>query len=261
NTAETAQQAGATVVSHPQSLGNGAAIKTGARKAGGEILVMLDADGQHDPDDIPRLLEQLEAGYDMAVGARFGKYEQQSFRRMHVFGNNLVRGLINRIFHTQLTDILSGYRAFNRRVARAIPIVSTGFEVETELTMHMLYYNLKIVEVPAAYRARREGSESKLNTVGDGCRVLWKIFSLVRAYKPLTFFGGMGILLFLLGAVSGIAPVYDYIVYQYVYHVPLAILATGLMLLSFGSVFLGLSLHAINWRLKELHNVLVRPRR
>jgi hypothetical protein len=155
---------------------------------------------------------------------------------------------------------MSGYRAFNRRVVEHIPVVSSGFEVETEITIQMLYYRMKIAEVQVPYKRRPIGSESKLNTIQDGMKVLWKIFSLFRAFKPLTFFGGAGIVLFLMGLAAGFAPLYDYITdpNHYVRHIPLAILATGLVLLSAGCFFLGILLHALNWRLRELHNVLTR---
>jgi hypothetical protein len=177
-----------------------------------------------------------------------------------VAGNNLVRGLINKIFNANLTDIMSGYRAFNRRVALRLPVVSSGFEVETEMTVQMLYYRMRIVEVQAPYRGRPPGSQSKLNTLSDGFRVLWKIFNLFRAFKPLTFFGGAGLVFLLLGLLAGVNPVRDYITTGLVPHYPSAILATGLVILSAICAFMGILLHAINWRFKELHNVLVRGR-
>jgi glycosyltransferase involved in cell wall biosynthesis len=226
-----------------------------------DYYVMVDGDDTYPAEKVRELLAPVTAGAaDMAVGARLAEYHERSFPRLHVAGNNLVRGLINRIFGAKLTDIMSGYRAFNRRVVRRIPVVSSGFEVETELTIQMLYYRLKVVEVQVPYRGRPEGSGSKLRTFRDGFRVLWKVFSLFRAFKPLTFFGSMGILLLVLAVLAGIPPVADYVrdPQHYVRHVPLAILAMGLVLLSAGSVFLGLLLHAINWRFKELHNIAVR---
>ena len=225
--------------------------------------VMTDRDDTYPPEKVKDLLEPVMSGQaDMSVGARLSQYDDTSFRPLHVAGNAMVRWLVNRIFGANLTDIMSGYRAFNRRVVQRIPVVSSGFEVETEMTIQMLYYRLKIVEVQVPYRGRPEGSHSKLNTFRDGFRVLWKTFSLFRAFKPLTFFGGAGLLLVALGVLSGIPPVYGYIAsgYQQVRRFPLAILATGLILLGFSSGFLGILLHAINWRFKELHNVMVRKR-
>jgi hypothetical protein len=197
---------------------------------------------------------------DMVVGARLADYAEKSFRPLHVFGNKLVRSLINWIHKAELTDIMSGFRAFNRRVVTCLPVVSSGFEVETEMTIQALYYRLKIIEVTVPYRERPAGSVSKLSTFRDGFRILWKIFSLFRAFKPLTFFGGMGLFCLLFGLLAGILPLYDYVTdpNHYVRHVPLAILATGMVVLSGMWVFLGILLHALNWRFKELHSVITR---
>jgi glycosyltransferase involved in cell wall biosynthesis len=259
-TAAIAAEHGATVVIEPRQ-GKGFVVEGMLDRVEADYYVMVDGDDTYPAEKVRELLAPVTAGAaDMAVGARLAEYDERSFPALHVAGNNLVRGLINRIFGAKLTDIMSGYRAFNRRVVRRIPVVSSGFEVETELTIQMLYYRLKVVEVQVPYRGRPEGSGSKLRTFRDGFRVLWKVFSLFRAFKPLTFFGGVGILLLVLAVLAGIPPVADYVrdPQHYVRHVPLAILAMGLVLLSAGSVFLGLLLHAINWRFKELHNVAVR---
>ncbi len=147
-------------------------------------------------------------------------------------------------------------------MAVRVPVVSQGFEVETELTIQMLYLGLKIVELQTPYRARPEGSRSKLNTFSDGARIVWKLFSLFRAFKPLTFFGGLGLVLLALGIAAGVPALLDYLrePNHFVRHVPLAILATGLVLLAGGSFLLGVLLHALNWRFKELHNIVARGR-
>lgn len=261
-TAAIAAQHGAEIIKEPRQ-GKGFVIESMFDRIRADYCIMVDGDDTYPAEAVHELLAPVLAGdADMVVGARLQVHDSSSFRSFHKAGNNLVRYLINRIFGAQLTDILSGYRAFNRRLVRYVPIVSSGFEVETELTIQALYNRCKIREVQIAYRSRPEGSFSKLNTFGDGFRVLWKLFSMVRAFKPLTFFGGMGLMLLLLGLLAGIAPVYDYLTEpdHRVLHVPLAILAMGLVLLSGGSVFLGLLLHAINWRFKELHAVLVRGR-
>ncbi|MFB3891273.1 MAG: glycosyltransferase [Phycisphaerae bacterium] len=261
-TARLAAEAGATVLKEPRK-GKGFVVEGMFDRIDADYYVMVDGDDTYPAEKAPELLAPVMGGdADMAVGARLASYGDKSFRPLHVWGNGLVRGLINRIFKARLTDIMSGYRAFNRSVVRRVPVVSAGFEVETELTIQMLYYRLKIVEVQTPYRGRPEGSQSKLHTFSDGLRVLWKIFSLFRAFKPLTFFGSVGIILFLLALAAGIPPVVGFIQsgYKEVRHYPLAILATGLMILSAGSVFLGVLLHAINWRFKELHNVMVRGR-
>jgi len=259
-TAAVAAEHGAVVIPEPRK-GKGYVVERMLDAVDADYYVMADGDDTYPADRARDLLAPVRSGRaDMAVGARIAEQAGECFRPLHVAGNGLVRRLINVIFHTNLTDILSGYRAFNRRVVERIPVVSAGFEVETELTVHMLYYRLKLVEVPVPYRGRPEGSTSKLRTFRDGFRVLWKLFNLARAYKPLTIFGSVAIVLMVLGLLAGIPPIRDYALNpgHEVEHVPLAILATGLVLLSVGFAFLGLVLHAMNWRFKELHNVLVR---
>lgn len=261
-TADIAAQHNTVVIKEPRK-GKGFVVEKMFECVDADIYIMVDGDDTYPASEVHKLIGPVYAGdADMVVGARLSSYTEESFRPLHVFGNNLVRKLVNWIGHTQLTDIMSGYRAFNRSVVEHIPVVSSGFEVETEITIQMLYYRMKIAEVQIPYKRRPEGSESKLNTIGDGFKVLWKIFSLFRAFKPLTFFGSVGIALFELGLAAGFAPLYDYITdpNHFVRHIPLAILATGLVLLSAGCFFLGILLHALNWRLRELHNVLTRKK-
>lgn len=258
NTAAIARQRGATVIHEPRK-GKGYVIESMLHSVRADFYIMADGDDTYPAENVHELLKPvLENRADMTIGARLVEYTETSFRPLHVAGNRLVRGLINKIFKTNLTDILSGYRVFNRKVVNRVPVVSSGFEVETELTIQMLYYDLKILEIPVPYRERPEGSVSKLRTFRDGFRVLWKLFSLGRNFKPLTFFGSVGILLGLLGLLAGILPIIGFIETGKVERFPLAILATGLILLAFGSGFLGILLHAINWRMKEMHNVLFR---
>lgn len=260
DTAAVAAQHGATVIRECRK-GKGFVVESMLDHVDADYYVMVDGDDTYEAARAGDLLAPVMKGdADMAVGARLSEYDDRSFRPLHVMGNGLVRGLINRIFGAKLTDIMSGYRAFNRRVVQRVPVVSSGFEVETELTIQMLYYKLRIVEVQVPYRGRPEGSVSKLSTFRDGARVLWKIFSLFRAFKPLTFFGSVGILFFVLGVLAGLRPIFDYLETSTMTHMGLAVLATGLMLLSAINVFLGISLHAINWRFKELHNVMTRGR-
>jgi glycosyltransferase involved in cell wall biosynthesis len=259
-TAEIARNHGAVVLKEPRK-GKGFVVESMLRRVNADYYVMVDGDDTYPAERVHDLLRPVIAGEaDMVVGARLSQYTEGSFRPLHVAGNNLVRWVINHIFHTNITDILSGFRAFNGRVCQCVPIVSSGFEIEIEITVQMLYYRLKILEVDVPYRERPEGSESKLRTFRDGFRVLWKIFTLFRSCKPLSFFGGIGILLFILGVLAGIPPVYGFVAsgYTEVRRLPLAILATGLMILAFSSTFLGIMLHAINYRILELHNVLTR---
>jgi glycosyltransferase involved in cell wall biosynthesis len=261
-TAAVAANHGASVVREPRQ-GKGFAVETMFDRFDADVYVMVDGDDTYDPGAVHRLIEPVLAGdADMTVGTRLSTHASDSFRPLHVLGNNLVRRLVNLVGGAQLTDIMSGYRAMSRRVVLRLPVVSSGFEIETELTMQTLYYGMRIVEVPVAYGTRPEGSVSKLRTFKDGFIVLWKIFTLFRSFKPLTFFGSIGLVFLTLGIVAGIAPIDDYLTdpNHFVRHVPLAILAMGLTGLAFGNAFLGILLHAMNWRIRELHNVLTRGR-
>ncbi|HNX26770.1 MAG TPA: glycosyltransferase [Phycisphaerae bacterium] len=262
NTATIARQHGAIVIPEPRQ-GKGYVIESMFGDVDADVCVMVDGDDTYPADCVHKLLEPVIKGQaDMAVGARLAEYTEKSFRPLHVAGNHLVRHLINRIFNADLHDILSGYRAFNRKFITNVPVVSQGFEVETELTIQMLYYRLKVVEVVVPYRERPAGSVSKLNTFSDGFRVLWKLFNLFRTFKPLTFFGTLCLVFFFMAVLAGLPPVVGYIQsgFTEVRRFPLAILATGLMLMSCGFAFLGLILNAINWRFRELHNIIVRRR-
>ncbi len=257
-TARIALDHGAIVLPEPRR-GKGYVVASMFQRVEADYYVMADGDDTYPAEHLGRLLAPVVAGTaDMVVGTRLQVYTDQSFRPLHVLGNHLVRWLLNRIFNARLKDILSGYRVFSRRVAKSIPIVSSGFEVETEMTANALDARFEIAELPIPYRERPAGSFSKLSTFSDGARVLWKLFSLFRAYKPLTFFGVISLVLLALGLWSGAGPVADYMATGQVARFPRAILATGFVLLSAGTFFSGLLLHALNWRIKELQSLVVR---
>ncbi len=258
DTARIAREAGARVCVEPHA-GKGYAVARLLAEVVADYYVIADGDDTYPVERAMELLQPVIDGRaDMVVGARLAEPDSGSFRPMHVFGNRLVRCLINRVFGARLTDILSGYRAFGRRTVEQVPLVSAGFEVETELTVQLLYHRLVIDEVQLPYRARPPGSHSKLRTVRDGARVLWTIFTLFREVKPLTFFGAIGLACLALGLVAGAGPIWDFLQYRYVHRVPLAILATGLVVLAAVNFVLGILLHALNWRLLELQSVLTR---
>ncbi len=259
-TAKIAQDHGAVVIKESRK-GKGFVVERIFDCVDADFYLIVDGDDTYSASYANQLLEPvINDDADMVVGARLEKYTENSFRPLHVFGNNLVRWLVNCLTGARLTDIMSGYRAFNRRVIERIPVVSAGFEIETELTLQMLYYKFNIIEITVPYQQRPAGSTSKLRTFHDGFRILWKIFSLFRALKPLTFFGSVGLVLGAFGILAGFVPIHEYITApdHYISHVPLAILATGLIILSCGSIFLGILLHSLNWRFLELHNVLTR---
>jgi hypothetical protein len=200
-----------------------------------DVYVMVDADCTYSAADLEKVIGPVIAGEaDMVIGDRrvSGDYERENTRAFHNFGNELVRQLINRLFNSRLNDILSGYRAFSRRFVKNFPILSAGFELETELTLHALDKRLRVQEVPVSYRDRPVGSVSKLNTFQDGLRVLGTIFSILRFTRPLFFFGLTAALLAVAGTAVGMLPVIEFLETRLIYHVPSAILATGLMICS-----------------------------
>ncbi len=261
-TVKIALSKGAKVINESRK-GKGFVVESIFNHIDADIYVMVDGDDTYPASRVNELIQPIQQNTaDCVVGARLANFSKASFRPLHLFGNNLVRLLVNWIGKADLTDIMSGYRSFSRRVVRTIPIVSSGFEVETEMTIQMLQHRIKVLEVQIPYKERPAGSKSKLNTFKDGVRVLWKIFRLFREFKPLTFFGSAGIIFFILAIAAGLPSIFDYIQEpdHYVRHIPSAILATGLMLLSAGNIFLGILLHSLNWKFRELHNVLTRSR-
>ena len=259
-TAAIVRECGAEVI--PESRpGKGHVVASMFRKVDADYYVIVDGDDTYSAEHVRKLLEPvMKEQADMAVAVRLAEYTATSFRPLHVFGNNLVRRLVNWIFKSNLSDIMSGYRAYSRELVQSIPILSSGFEVETEMTIRILDYGFRIKEVPLPYRERPEGSVSKLRTFQDGFRVLAEIVRIAKAYKPFTFFGGIGLAFILAGGILGIWVILDYLEDEYVNKVPTAILATGFMLLGFGSMGIGILLNTISYRFREnmrqLHKII-----
>lgn len=255
-TAEKARNAGA-VIRREKRQGKGFVVATMFDQVEADYYVMVDGDDTYEANCVNQLLAPLlNEEADMTVASRLSDFGDKSFRQFHIFGNRLIVFLINQIFKSNLTDIFSGYRGFTRKAVKSIPITAAGFDVETELTLQALYRGLVIKEYPAPYRARPEGSHSKLNTFQDGFKVLVKFLLIMKSYKPLTFFGLLGILFFGVGVIFGYNPIYEFISSSHIYSVPRAIMATSLMLLSFFSIALGIILHSINFRLLELEKIM-----
>ncbi len=257
-TAEVARAAGAVVI-REKKQGKGYVVATIFELIDTDIMVMVDGDATYDPGSVHRLLQPiLDGDADMVVAARLSKYSDNSFRRFHVAGNQLVCGIINRIFGSNVTDIFSGYRAFSRDCALAIPITSRGFDVETELTLQSLYRGLVIKEIEAPYGERPAGSFSKLNTIPDGLRVLLRLFLLLRAYKPLTLFGSISLGFAGAAAVFGWVPLFELIQHRQVQNMAGALFSVASLLLSAVSLSLGLMLSSVNHRLLELEKVVIK---
>jgi glycosyltransferase involved in cell wall biosynthesis len=255
-TAANAAKAGAEI-RREKRQGKGFVVASMFEQIDAEILIMVDGDDTYDAGMARALLEPILNGdADITVATRLYTHADKSFRKFHLFGNRMVCAIINWMFKSQITDIFSGYRAFTREAASLIPITAHGFDVEIELVLQALYRGLVIHELSAPYRARPEGSFSKLSTVSDGVLVLLKLFLILKSYKPLTFFGICSIMLFILGLVAGGRPVYEYVTERYIHAVPSAILAAALMLLAFFTLGLGLILNSTNLRLLELERLI-----
>lgn len=189
-TVEEALRAGA-VVRREYKQGKGNVIRRMFREIDAQCYVMTDGDDTYPAEDAPEMVRMvLERGSDMVVGDRLSStYFTENKRPFHNFGNNLVRKMINVIFHTDIKDIMTGYRAFSYSFVKSFPVISKGFEIETEMSIHAVDKNMLVENVVIGYRDRPQGSESKLNTISDGTKVLRTIVRLFRDYKPMSFFG------------------------------------------------------------------------
>ncbi len=236
--------------------GKGNAVRRAFLEINADFYVLADADLTYPADRVRDLLAPvLEGRADMVVGDRHsaGHYAAENKRALHGVGNRLVRSLVNGLFDAELADIMSGYRVFNRRFVKNYPILVEGFEIETDMTLHALDKRYRIVEIPVEYKDRPAGSVSKLNTFSDGARVLFVIMQILRYYKPFVFFGFLSILFFLAGLMAAVPVIQDWIQYQYIRHVPLAILATGLEIVAALMFGVGLILDSIVYQ-KRLDN-------
>lgn len=218
------------------------------REIEADIYIMVDGDDTYPAREVNRLLEPVTSGdYDVVIGDRLtnGTYGAENKRRFHQLGNNSVRFLINKLFRANLKDIMSGYRVFNKRFVKNYPVLCKGFELETEMSIFALNNGLAIKEIPVVFQDRPEGSLSKLNTFSDGRKVIITIFNLFRHYKPFLFFGTISVLFLLASFFVGLPVILEYINYKYIYKVPSAILASGLMIISIFTFSIGLILDTI----------------
>lgn len=215
--------------------GKANAVRKAFMEVSADIYVMVDADQTYPASDLPNLLKPVLDGYaEIVCGNRHtsGVYRRENKRPMHVFGNRLVRRVINFFFNGNLQDVLSGYRVMSKRFVKNYPILSGGFELETEMSIHALDKGYNVIELPTAYRDRPEGSYSKLDTFTDGMLVLKTIFTIFVTYRPLVFFTFCSVILSIAALAVGSVPIIEFIRTSKILHFPLAILATGLTILS-----------------------------
>ena len=255
-TVECAREAGARI-GHELRQGKGFVVQTMFYQVDADVYVMVDGDDTYPPGDVRKLIEPILLGdADMVVGSRLMSSSDSEFRLLNKLGNGFFLGVINFIFKVKLSDVLSGYRAFNREFVKSIPVFGGGFETEVELTIKTLARGYRIVELPVRLTSRPEGSFSKIRIVHDGFVILNTILTLFRDYKPLTFFGGAGLFVFILGSALGAVVVVEFLKTGVVTRLPSAILAVGLVLSGMLFAAIGLVLHTIARRFQELEHQL-----
>lgn len=250
-TAEVAEAAGAIVRKEPLP-GKGNVVRRMFSDIEADIYVMADGDGTYDARCAPSLIEHLLANrLDMIVGSRAAN-GAHAYRPGHAFGNRMLTGVVGFIFGNRFSDMLSGYRVFSRRFVKTFPSLSSGFEIETELTVHALELRLPVQEMRTPFGERPEGSSSKLSTIGDGLRILRLIVNLFKVEKPFAFFGLLAALLTLVSIVIGIPVIAEYVETGLVPRFPTAILASALMILAALSFVCGLILDTVTRGRREL---------
>ena len=243
-TVELAKSSGAIVRTERQQ-GKGHVVRRMFADVDADVYVMADGDLTYDPKAAPEMVRMLvDDELDMVVGTR--QHEaKEAYRGGHVIGNRLFTRLLAGLFGRSFTDIFSGYRVFSRRFVKSFPVLSEGFEIETEMSVHALELRMPVGEIETAYGARPEGSASKLSTYRDGWRIMNTILHLFRIERPVLFYGGFGVFLAALAIVISIPLVITYIETGLVPRFPTAILATGLMIVAFLSFMCGLILDTV----------------
>ena len=242
-TAELAVEAGA-VLRHEYRQGKGNVIRRMFREIDAQCYLMIDGDDTYPLDCAKELVDKvLNYKADMVVGDRLSStYFTENKRPFHNFGNTLMRTSINSLFHTDIKDIMTGYRAFSYEFVKTFPVVSSGFEIETEMTIHAVNYNLQVENVVVQYRDRPEGSESKLNTFRDGMRVIRKMLQLYKNYRPIRFFGLIALLLVLVALALFVPILGEYLDTGLVPRFPTLIVCGFMVLAGIQSLFAGMIL-------------------
>lgn len=233
-TSEIALKNGA-ILKHEYKQGKGNVVNSMFYDINADIYVMVDGDDTYPAEFVHKLIEPVINGKaDMCIGDRLsnGTYQKENKRAFHEFGNVIVKKTINLLFKTHLKDIMTGYRVFNKKFVKNMPVMSPKFEIETEMSLYALDKGYIIKEIPIDYRDRPEGSVSKLNTVSDGVKVVKTIIKMYKDYNPFKFYSIIAIILFILGLIVGIPVITEFVITRYITKVPSAILATGLIILS-----------------------------
>ncbi|HEY5458653.1 MAG TPA: glycosyltransferase family 2 protein [Sphingomicrobium sp.] len=253
-TVDIAHQAGAIVRTERQQ-GKGHVVRRMFADVDADIYVMADGDLTYDPKAAPEMVRMLvDEQLDMVVGTR--QHEAaEAYRGGHVIGNKLFTGLLARLFGRSFTDIFSGYRVFSRRFVKSFPVLSEGFEIETEMSVHALELRMPVGELVTSYGARPEGSASKLSTYRDGWRILKTIGTLYRVERPVFFYGSLGALLVILAIILAVPLVLTYLDTGLVPRFPTAILVTGMVIVAVLSFFAGLILDTVTRGRREMRRL------
>jgi len=257
-TAAVGQAAGA-IVRHERMQGKGNVVRRMFADVEADVYVLVDGDGTYEASDAPYLIQYLlEHHLDLVNGLRTGIH----VRRGHRLGNEIFNHIVGWIFGSRFGDMLSGYKTFSRRFVKSFPALTSGFEIETELTVHALRLKMPVAELPTSYRRRVEGSPSKLRTVRDGVKIMWAIFLLIKQERPLAFFATVCAFLVLLSLALAAPLAVTFIKTGLVFRLPTAVLATGMMGLAFLSLACGLILDTVTRgriEMKRLHYLSLPP--
>ncbi len=253
-TREIAAAAGAIVRTETQQ-GKGCVVRRMFADVEADVYLMADGDLTYDPASAQQMVDTLlSEQFDMVVGTR--KHDaSEAYRGGHVLGNRLFTRLLAGLFGQSFTDIFSGYRAFSRRFVKSFPVLSQGFEIETEMSVHALELRMPVGEIETRYLARPEGSHSKLSTFRDGWRILKAILTLYRTERPVLFFGGIAALLLIVAVILAVPLVLTYIETGLVPRFPTAILATGMTIVAVLSFFAGLILDTVTRGRREMRRL------
>ena len=262
-TDEIAKKAGA-IVRYEYRQGKGNVIRSMFKDIDADCYLMIDGDDTYPAENAKEMCQYvLDGKADMVIGDRLSStYFTENKRAFHNFGNKLVRSLINHLFKSNIRDIMTGYRAFSYDFVKNFPVLSKGFEIENEMTIHAVYNNFKLIEIPVSYRDRPEGSVSKLNTYSDGIKVLMTIARLFKEYKPTIFFSFVGTILLILSLIFGIPVFSEFFKTGLVPRFPTLIFALILLIISILMYITGIILEVVAKKNKQIFELfLIRTKR
>ncbi len=257
-TAEIAKEAGA-IVRNEYRQGKGNVVRSMFRQIDADCYLMIDGDDTYPAENAREMVECVLSGQaDMVIGDRLSStYFTENKRPFHNMGNVLVRRLINWLFHSNINDIMTGYRAFSKAFVKGFPVLSRGFEIETEMSIHAVDKNFLLKEIPVTYRDRPDGSESKLNTYSDGFKVLKTIFRLFREYRPLAFFSTFALLFLLITLILFLPVFVDYLRTGLVDRIPTLVVSGVFGTCSLLSFLVGVILDVVVKKDRQMYEVLM----